>query len=160
MVKVFKEQATRYIESCRGDVRANELTEILLDAVEAVKFRKVPEQAVSAQVVEVVEGASEPTAFVMERLFACVASVTPQGLKIIDPWTDDDIWGVADGGWNSSCHSVKWRSNAQEKLLKHGFGMQIIQSQPRNYKGLGSDTKMIGKSRYPTAIEFTDGEVL
>ena len=95
VVKVFKEQATRYIESCRGDVRANELTKILQDAVEAVKFRKVPEPVVSAQVIEEV---SEPTAFVMERLFACVASVTPQGLKIIDPWTDDDIWGVADGG--------------------------------------------------------------
>ena len=38
--------------------------------------------------------------------------------------------------------------------------MEIIKSPPRNYKGLASETKMIGKNRYPTAIEFTDGEVL
>ena len=75
-------------------------------------------------------------------------------LPIIDIWKDPGVWAIPDGGCNSSCHSAKWRENAQYKLEQMGRGYQglIEEHDSKTFAGLGKHkSSCAGRFTFPAA---------
>jgi hypothetical protein len=76
-------------------------------------------------------------------------------LPVVDVYSDDGIWAVLDDACNNNCHSIKWMSNASEKLRRQGYGVPWIHQRSRVFKGIGgSEIPCLGKRALPYAIRL------
>ena len=57
------------------------------------------------------------------RKMPCLAlsHVIKSDLPIIDIWKDPGVWGVLDGGCNTTCASTKWMRNIAKKLANYNL---------------------------------------
>ena len=65
-------------------------------------------------------------------------------LKVVDPWADDIMAAIFDGGCNKSCTSIGYVNNSEGKLRKHGYQHVWVHRDEKNYSGIGkSKTEML-----------------
>ena len=76
-------------------------------------------------------------------------------LPVVDMWSpeEDHIWGALDEGCNSTCHSKAWGELAEDRLRAFGLTFPWIDGSTKNFAGLGSSTKTLGKRNLPFCIQ-------
>ena len=80
-------------------------------------------------------------------------------LRVVDPYTDPDVWAIVDDGCNSCTHSDAWRINAEEKWEKLGFKPYISDKKITNFSGVGSSPST-GKWELPLALRLVESGLL
>ena len=79
-------------------------------------------------------------------------------LPLIDPFTGNEVWVILDEGCNNSCHSLKWRQNAERCLARHDLRCGVQQIKPTSYIGIGH-MKCTAKVDFPMSIAMYPSEL-
>ena len=82
--------------------------------------------------------------------------VTGPALRVIDIWTDSDVWGVLDEGCNATVCGSDWLARATENYAKIGYDVLKVSDEGKPFKGLSGMTNTKGSYRIPFALTFED----
>ena len=74
---------------------------------------------------------------------------------VVDMWSPDEdhVWGAADEGCNSTCHSKAWGELAEDRLRHYGLTFPWIDNSAKSFAGLGSSTITLGERNLPFCIQ-------
>ena len=149
VLNVFVAQAKQLIGSS-DSVTTTQLHNLLADSVIACTTAKsAAESATSAMGSTAFMAMTSPDEY------------SSDGKRLVDPYEDEGIWAIPDGGCNASCHSVKWRENADAKLRADGYTTHWYHQKQKTFRGLGKNTTQChGKRAWPVAVEVANGDHL
>ncbi len=76
-------------------------------------------------------------------------------LRIVDPYTDPNVWAIVDDGCNASCHSDKWIHNAMSKWEVKGFTPRQLNCKATRFSGVGQKTTD-GQFQIPMGLKLLE----
>ncbi len=76
-------------------------------------------------------------------------------LRIVDPYTDPNVWAIVDDGCNASCHSDKWIHNAMSKWKAKGFTPRQLNCKATRFSGVGQKTTD-GQFQIPMGLKLLE----
>lgn len=140
MMHMFQQDVETELQGSNGEpVRASVIYEILGNCIEAVR-----------------EAAPEHCFMAVTELTPLTDVVTGPALRVIDIWTDTDVWGVLDEGCNSTVCGSEWLARATENYAVIGYDVVKVSDEGKPFKGLSGMTNTNGSYRIPFALTFDD----
>ena len=137
MMHMFQQDVETELQGHDGEpIRAAVLYEILANSIEAA----APEHCFMA----------------VTELTPLEDVVTGPALRVIDIWTDSDVWGVLDEGCNATVCGSEWLASATENYATIGYDVLKVSDEGRPFKGLSGMTNTKGSFRIPFALTFED----
>ena len=140
MMHMFQQDVETELQGSNGEpVCAAVLYEILGNCVEAVR-----------------EAAPQHCFMAVTELTPLDDVVTGPALRVNDIWTDSDVWGVLDEGFNATVCGSEWLARATENYATIGYDVLKVSDEGRPFKGLSGMTNTQGSYRIPFALTFED----
>ena len=142
LMHMFQQDVETELQGYDGEpIRAAVLYEILANSIEAVR-----------------EAAPEHCFMAVTELTPLDDVVTGPALRVIDIWTDSDVWGVLDEGCNATVCGSEWLARATENCDTIGYNVLKVSDEGRPFKGSAGMTNTKGSFRIPFALTFEDSK--